>query len=72
MYSRGSNIVAKQSHFAVHENSMYNKQNPSFPSSTSNFYSNQTPIPWLLSIPSPVASLVTDCGSSYVDLFPES
>jgi hypothetical protein len=65
-------IAAMQSHFPVHENIMYNQQNPSSPSSSSALYSNQTPVPPRFSIPSPAASLATDSDNSYLDLFPGS
>jgi len=52
-----------QSNFPVHENIMYNQQNPN---------ANQTPIPTCLSMPSLAASLCTDYDNSYLSLFSES
>jgi hypothetical protein len=51
-----------QSNFPVHENIMYNQQNP---------HAKQTPIPPYLSMPPLAASLSTDYDNSYLSLFPE-
>jgi hypothetical protein len=67
-HNASPHIAAMQSHFPVHENIMYNQQDPSFPSCSSTLHSNQTPIPPRLSTPSPAASLGTDTDSSYLDL----